>query len=44
MNAIYTGKFSSDRTIDEYASQIWNVKKYEIQAGVPEALKEQIVE
>jgi starch phosphorylase len=25
LNALRTGKFSSDRTIHEYAKQIWNI-------------------
>ncbi|MCG8363819.1 MAG: glycogen/starch/alpha-glucan phosphorylase [Pseudanabaenales cyanobacterium] len=26
LNAVRTGKFSSDRTIREYSKEIWNVK------------------
>lgn len=30
MNAFFTGKFSSDRTITEYAQDIWKVRPFEI--------------
>ena len=30
LNALRTGQFSSDRTIDEYAKKIWNVKKVKV--------------
>ena len=30
MNIANSGKFTSDRTIDEYAKEIWNIKPYEI--------------
>ena len=26
MNVAYSGRFSSDRTIDEYARDIWDIK------------------
>ena len=29
-NALRTGKFSSDRTIEEYAKNIWNIKKVKV--------------
>lgn len=29
-NIANSGKFTSDRTIDEYAKQIWNIKPYEV--------------
>lgn len=29
-NAICTGKFSSDRTIREYAKDIWKIEQFEI--------------
>jgi len=29
-NALFTGKFSSDRTIHEYAKDIWDIEAYEI--------------
>lgn len=32
LNAFKTGKFSSDRTIAEYANDIWKVKPFEIPA------------
>ena len=30
MNIANSGKFTSDRTIDEYAKEIWNIKPYEV--------------
>lgn len=30
LNALRTGKFSSDRTIEEYSQQIWNLKKVKV--------------
>jgi glucan phosphorylase len=30
VNVAGSGKFSSDRTIAEYASEIWNVKAYPV--------------
>jgi len=30
LNALRTGKFSSDRTIEEYAHNIWNIKKIKV--------------
>jgi starch phosphorylase len=30
LNALRTGKFSSDRTIEEYAKNIWNLKKIKV--------------
>lgn len=30
MNALRTGKFSSDRTIHEYAKHIWNIKPIKV--------------
>ena len=30
MNIANAGKFTSDRTIDEYAKEIWNIKPYEV--------------
>ena len=30
MNALRTGKFSSDRTIEEYAKNIWNINKVKV--------------
>ena len=30
LNALRTGKFSSDRTIEEYAQQVWNLKKIKV--------------
>ena len=33
MNSLRTGKFSSDRTIEEYAEQIWNLKKIKVDPG-----------
>lgn len=30
MNISNSGKFTSDRTIDEYAKEIWNIKPYEV--------------
>jgi starch phosphorylase len=30
INTLSSGKFSSDRTIHEYAKDIWNVKPYAI--------------
>jgi starch phosphorylase len=30
MNTLCSGKFSSDRTIHEYAKDIWDVKPYAI--------------
>lgn len=32
LNAFFTGKFSSDRTIQEYATDIWKVKPFELPA------------
>lgn len=32
LNAFLSGKFSSDRTIAEYANDIWKVKPFEIPA------------
>jgi starch phosphorylase len=29
-NTTYAGKFSSDRTIEEYAKEIWNLKKVKV--------------
>ena len=29
-NIANSGKFSSDRTIQEYADQIWDIKKVEV--------------
>jgi starch phosphorylase len=33
LNAIRSGKFSSDRTITEYAKQIWNIKPQKVFEG-----------
>ena len=30
LNALRTGKFSSDRTIHEYAKQIWNINPMKV--------------
>lgn len=30
LNAFKTGKFSSDRTIHEYAKEIWKVEPFEV--------------
>lgn len=30
LNALRTGKFSSDRTIEQYAEKIWNIKKVKV--------------
>lgn len=30
LNALRTGKFSSDRTIEEYSKQVWNLKKVKV--------------
>lgn len=30
LNALRTGHFSSDRTIEEYAKNIWNLKKLKV--------------
>ena len=30
LNALRTGKFSSDRTIQEYANNIWNIKPVKV--------------
>ena len=30
LNSLRTGKFSSDRTIEEYAKHIWNIKKIKV--------------
>lgn len=30
LNAFKTGKFSSDRTISEYAKEIWKVEPFEV--------------
>lgn len=30
LNALRTGKFSSDRTIEQYAQKIWNIKKMKV--------------
>lgn len=32
LNAFLSGKFSSDRTIAQYANEIWKVKPFEIPA------------
>lgn len=30
LNALRSGKFSSDRTINEYANKIWNIKPQKV--------------
>ena len=40
LNAAGMGKFSSDRTIAEYAAQIWNVQNEEVAANVQHCLHE----
>lgn len=32
-NSICTGKFSSDRTIREYAKDIWKIEQFEIKVS-----------
>ena len=34
-NALRTGKFSSDRTIEEYAKNIWNIKPVKVSETLP---------
>ena len=33
MQTACSGKFSSDRTIEEYVADIWHLKKVEVPAG-----------
>ena len=40
LNAAGMGKFSSDRTIAEYAEEIWNVHTEEVTANVQHCLHE----
>ena len=34
LNTAYAGKFSSDRTIQEYVDDIWHLEKLDVEEGV----------
>ena len=36
MQTACSGKFSSDRTIEEYVNDIWHLEKVEVQSGEDE--------
>ena len=36
LNTACSGKFSSDRTIEEYVTDIWKLKKVYVPSGQPE--------
>ena len=36
LNTACSGKFSSDRTIEEYVKDIWKLKKIEVEIEKPE--------
>ena len=36
LNTACSGKFSSDRTIEEYVEDIWKLKKVQVPSGQPE--------
>ena len=44
LNAARSGKFSSDRTVREYASEIWRVEQVPIELLSPEDMRARILQ
>ncbi len=42
MNVARIGKFSSDRTVTEYAKDIWNIESYEVSGGLSEKYRDRL--